>query len=120
VLAAVAAGCTARRPEQPAITMPSPDGCYVQVWETARFQGATDYLNGPRNYASLRDLAGGRQWNDRIRSVRAGPAAIATAYTDENFQGTSVPFHSDGSYPEFPPSLSGQIESLRIDCARPV
>ena len=33
--------------------MPSPDGCFVQVWDAPKFVGTTDYLNGPLVYSTL-------------------------------------------------------------------
>jgi hypothetical protein len=96
--------------------MPNPDGCFVQVWDAPRFDGITDYINGPRTYTNLRDLPGGRLWNDRIRSAKVGPGAQAAAYTDENFQGRFFPLQRDAEHKDLPAYVSGQIESLRIDC----
>src|SRR5688500_6305537 len=79
-----------RTPADEGVTMPSPDGCFVQVWEAPRFEGVADFINGPRGYSNLRDLPGGRVWHERIRSLKSGPVAAATAYADERFQGTSI------------------------------
>lgn len=97
--------------------MPSPDGCFVQVWDAPRFEGATDYINGPREYANLRDLPGGTRWNGRIRSLKVGPGALATAHADESFRGTNLPLRSGMAYVELPMAISGQVESLQIECA---
>jgi hypothetical protein len=56
LLALFAAGCASRASRQGETTMPSPDGCFVQVWDLVRFGGVTDYINGPRVYANLLDL----------------------------------------------------------------
>ena len=112
----ITAACSSRAPERTGVTMPSPDGCFVQVWDAPQFRGRQDFVNGPVAYATLRDLPGGRIWRDRIRSVKVGPATLATAYADENFQGVSLPLHRDQQYPALPDWIAGQIESIRIDC----
>jgi hypothetical protein len=96
--------------------MPSPDGCFVQVWDVASFAGVTDYINGPRAYTNLRDLPGARIWSERIRSLKTGVAARAFVYGGENFSGASLRLSPDRDYPTLPPELSGQIASMRIDC----
>ena len=62
--------CEASRQQFAGMTMPNPDGCFVQVWEGPSFSGAIDYINGPRVYPSLRDMPGGRLWHNRIRSAK--------------------------------------------------
>jgi hypothetical protein len=109
-------GCASRGSQQRETTMPSPDGCFVRVWDGARFGGVTDYINGPRVYANLRDLPGGRIWSNRIRSAKTGVAASATVYADEDFQGASMRLMPDREYSTFPAELSGRIASMRVDC----
>jgi hypothetical protein len=116
LLALCAAGCASRASRQGETTMPSPDGCFVQVWDLVRFGGVTDYINGPRVYANLRDLPGARIWGNRIRSAKTGVAASATIYADEDFQGASMRLAPDREYQIFPDELSGRIASMRIDC----
>ena len=111
------AACAGRTPRQQGLTMPSPDGCFVQVWDAPHFAGVADYINGPREYASLRDLPGGRRWSGRIRSLRVGPEALATAHADEHFRGTSVRLNRGSAYVELPTPIKGEIESLQIECA---
>ena len=67
--------------------MPNPSGCYIQVWEFADFTGTSDYINGPRAYASLRRMSNNRSWQNRIVSVRVGPTATVTAFAAEDFRG---------------------------------
>jgi hypothetical protein len=88
------------------------------VWDVPRFGGITDYINGPRAYVNLRDLPGGRVWENRIRSVKTGVAAGATVYGSENFTGPSMRLTADREYATLPEELSGQIESMRIDCPK--
>src|SRR5688500_2619861 len=80
------------------VTMPSPRGCFVRVWDAASFRAASDYLNGPRDYATPRDLPGGVLWNSRIRSAPTGHAATVTLWTDEGFTGTSLTLNYDAAH----------------------
>jgi hypothetical protein len=98
------------------MTMPSPDGCFVHVWDALRFAGTPDFINGPRDYATLRDLPGGRLWNDRIRSATTGPVATVTFWTDENFQGRRMTLAPDTEYGWLPEAIVGQTESMNITC----
>jgi hypothetical protein len=108
--------CAERVTRQGETTMPSPDGCFIQVWDVASFGGVTDYINGPRSYMNLRDLPGARVWADRIKSLKTGVSARAIVYADEDFTGTSVRLMPDRDYPSLPQELSGGIQSMRIDC----
>ena len=114
---ALITACAARSPRQQGMTMPNPDGCFVQVWDAPHFAGAADYINGTRQYSTLRDLPGGRRWNGRIRSLRVGPEALATAHADEHFRGTSVRLNRGSEYVELPTPIKDEIESLQIECA---
>ncbi len=116
---AVASGCAGRSGQstrQGETTMPSPEGCFVQVWDGPSYGGVTDYINGPRAYTNLRDLPGARIWADRIRSVKTGAAASAIVYARENLQGASLRLSADAEYPTLPLELSGRVASMRIDC----
>ena len=105
-----------RSPEAERVTMPSPDGCYVQVWDGPQHTGTSDYINGPRAYAELVEMPNGRRWDNRIASVRVGPSATATAYVDDNFEGASLQLDQRAAYPTLPADVTGRIASLRIDC----
>jgi hypothetical protein len=96
--------------------MPSPDGCFVQVWDAPHFMGITDYINGPRAYLTLRDLPGARVWTRRIHSLKTGVAARTTVYGAEDFSGPSLRLLPDREYRTLPESLSGRIASVNIQC----
>jgi hypothetical protein len=87
------------------MTMPSPDGCFVRVWDGLLI-GGSDYINGPRYYPSLRDMPGGRLWNNRILSAKVGPAAIVTAWADASAS------NQEGK-------ASSAAASRRVDCIPP-
>jgi hypothetical protein len=108
--------CSSRTPYQTQATMPNPEGCFVQVWDAPQYGGVYDYINGPRVYTTLRQMPGGRQWNDRVRSLRVPRGAVGVAYTDENLQGTRMPLRGGQEYPTLPLGITGDIESLEINC----
>ena len=98
------------------MTMPSVDGCFLRVWDAPQLAGLSDFINGPRDYPTLRDLPGGRLWNNRIRSAYAGPAATVTLWMDEDFRGASLTLQPDATYRLLPESVSGQAESMTVVC----
>ena len=117
----VAGGCArrtdaARSADVVFRTMPNPEGCYLQVWDGAQYLGVSDFINGPRDYPSLRSLPNKRSWRNRIASVRVGPTAEAMAFTNENFQGAAVPLLPGTSHPVLPENAVARIESLRVSC----
>ena len=91
----------------------------MQVWETAEYGGTSDYINGPREYASLRRLSNNRSWRHRIASVRVGPTATVTAFVDEEFRGATLQLRADTAHRQLPHGIAGQIESVRVDCRTP-
>ena len=97
--------------------MPSPDGCYVQVWAQPKFMGSFDYINGPQSYADLRAMPRRLNWDNRIVSVRSGPTAVATAYAERNFQGTSLQLGEQKEFATLPEPLNAAISSLHVRCA---
>jgi len=112
-LASLMAGCAASRASSTR-TMPSPDGCYVQVWDRPNFAGTSDFINGPIQYKQLREMPGRHSWKDRIRSLSLGPSAWAVAWSDEQFGGRSLLLTADrGTFT----ALSVQIRSLDVHCA---
>jgi hypothetical protein len=98
------------------MTLPSPDGCFVQVWDQPHFTGASDYINGPRRYATLRDMPGRRPSHNRIRSMDVGRSAVVTIWSDENFGGSTLRLLRDAAHPELPSGLTAQIESMVVEC----
>jgi hypothetical protein len=96
--------------------MPSPDGCYLQVWDSPGFNGASEFINGPRRYEHLRDLPGRLSWKGRVRSVRVGPAAHAIAWSNEGFKGTSLLLTTDRPRSEGFATLPVDVESLDVRC----
>jgi hypothetical protein len=115
-LAGFSAGCGARQSENWTWTMPSPDGCFVQVWNDSGFTGNSDFINGPIQYAHLRDLPNRRSWNDRIISLRLGPGASAVAWSQEQFSGQTLLLTPDSEERGTFAVLPLRIQSLDIRC----
>jgi hypothetical protein len=96
--------------------MPSPNGCYVLVSDKEGLGGAREYINGPAKFFVLTELPFGSSWHHRIRSMRAGPQATATAWADQGFQGLSLRLAPNTEQRTLSAGLSGRIESLEIAC----
>jgi hypothetical protein len=116
IFATMLVACGAGRSQQ-AWTMPSPDGCFVQVWDGPSFQGVSEFINGPRRYEHLRDLPGRLSWKGRIRSLRLGPSASAIAWSSERFEGRNLPLTTDNRHADRFATLPVDVESLDIRCS---
>ena len=100
--------------------MPSPDGCFVQVWNRPGFAGNSDFINGPRQYPHLRDLPGQRSWRDRIGSLRLGPGVSAVAWSQEQFAGPNAVLTTDSLKRGAFAALPVKVQSLEIRCSSQV
>ena len=78
-LAGLSAGWGARQSRDLTRTMPSPDGCFVQVWNDAGFAGQSDFISGPMGYPHLRDLPSRRSWKDLVGETFSGQSLLLTA-----------------------------------------
>ena len=116
VVVSVVIGCGTGSSSKRGYTMPSPDGCYLQVWDAPGFNGASEFINGPRRYEQLRDLPGRLSWKGRIRSVRVGPTAHAIAWSNEGFKGASLLLTTDRPRAEGFAMLLVDVESLDVRC----
>lgn len=115
-LVGLSAGCGSRQPRNWTRTMPSPDGCFVQVWSDSGFAGTSDFINGPIQYGHLRDLPNRRSWKERISSLRLGPGASAVAWSREQFGGQSLSLTGDSKEKGAFAVLPLKIQSLDIRC----
>ncbi len=104
----------------PRISMraPNPNGCYVMIFEQPGFESAGDVLNGPGKWPSLETLreTNHSRWTNRIRSLRVGPAATVTAFTQPKFAGQSEQYPAGTAHPMLTPPFSTTIQSLEIAC----
>ena len=116
LLALVASSCGANRQSYVGRTMPHPDGCFVQVWDQPRFTGASDFINGPRRYDTLRDLPGRHDWANRVRSLKPGSSASVTVWSEDKFRGSMITLDDDSRYPQGAAAVAPTIGSLSISC----
>lgn len=116
LLAAVTIACGSSRQAYSGRTLPHPDGCFVEVWDQPRFTGMSDFINGPRRYETLRSMPGARNWSDRIRSVKLGPHASLTVWSEEQFRGKAITLTRDSRIPETGMAITPPIRSLAIGC----
>ena len=93
-------------------------GCWVEIYEDDNYDKDDPHLQiqGPAEFASLKDLKG-RNWNNDIESVIVGPNATVKAYKDKDFKGTEIAFTSNQRVPNLSKlDMSNDIESMKISC----
>ena len=75
-------------------------------------------VEGPKEYASLKNL-NGRDWNNDIQSVIVGSSATVLAYKDKDFKGTEIAFAPGQRIPDLSQlDMSNHIESMKITCGQ--
>jgi hypothetical protein len=92
--------------------------CWIEVFEDTKYDADDPHVKvqGPQEYASLKNL-NGRNWNNDIQSVIVGPAAKVLAYKDKDFKGTEIAFASGQHIPDLSKlDMSNDIESMKITC----
>ena len=73
-------------------------------------------IQGPKEFASLKDL-GGKNWNNDIESVIVGTNARVKAYSDKDFKGTELAFAPGQRVPNLGKlDMKDDIESMKITC----
>lgn len=97
---------------------PNPNGCYVMVFDRPDYIGIRDVWNGPAKWSTLEGLQHTRRdgWQDEIRSLRVGPGAMVTVFTDADFRGDSRQFSANTDQPQLDATWAGRIESLVLTC----
>lgn len=93
-------------------------GCWVEIYEDDNYDKDDPHLQiqGPAEFASLKDLKG-RNWNNDIESVIVGPNATVKAYKDKDFKGTEIAFTSNQRVPNLGKlDMSNEIESMKVSC----
>lgn len=92
--------------------------CWVEIYEDDNYDKDDPHiqLQGPAEFASLKDLQG-RNWSNDIESLIVGPGATVKAYKDKDFKGTEISFTSNQRVPNLGKvDMSNEIESMRISC----
>src|SRR5687768_16908455 len=117
ILLASALACGSAPPRLP-MRAPNPNGCSVTIFAQPGIAPAPDVWNGPGKWPSLETLreTNHSSWTNRIRSLRVGPAATVTAFTQPKFAGQSEQYPAGAAHPMLTPPFSTTIQSLEIAC----
>ena len=94
--------------------------CWIEVFDDTKYDADDPHVkvDGPKEYASLKNL-NGRDWNNDIQSVIVGSGATVLAYKDKDFKGTEIAFSSGQRIPDLSKlDMSNDIESMKIACAK--
>ena len=92
--------------------------CYIEVFDDDDFDmdDAHYKIQGPKEFASLKDV-GGKNWNNDIESVIVGSNARVQAYSDKDFKGTQLAFEPGQRVPNLGKlDMKDEIESMKISC----
>jgi hypothetical protein len=92
--------------------------CYIEVFDDDNFDMDDSHvkLQGPKEFASLKDVEG-KNWNNDIESVIVGSNARVKAYSEKDFKGTELAFAPGQRVPKLGKlDMSNEIESMKISC----
>jgi len=94
--------------------------CFIEIFEDDNFDPDDPHivLQGPKEYASLKDI-GGKDWANDIESVIVGTNATVRAYEDRDFKGTElalVPGQRVKNLGKL--DMANDIESMKITCGK--
>jgi len=94
--------------------------CWIEVFDDTKYDADDPHVKveGPKEYASLKNL-NGKDWNNDIQSIIVGSNATVLAYTEKDFKGTEIAFASGQRIPDLSKlDMSNDIESIRITCGQ--
>jgi hypothetical protein len=94
--------------------------CFIEIFEDDNYDVDDPHvvLQGPKEYASLKNLAG-KDWSNDIESVIVGSNATVHAYEDKDFKGTEIAFTPGQRVPNLGKlDMANDIESLKITCGK--
>jgi len=94
--------------------------CYIEIFEDDNFDPDDPHviLQGPKEYATLKSVAG-KDWSNDTESVIVGSNATVRAYEDKDFKGTEVAFLPGQRVANLGKlDMANDIESLKISCGK--
>jgi len=94
--------------------------CWIEIFDDNKYDADDAHvkLQGPKEYASLKNL-NGKNWNDDIQSVIVGSDATVLAYSKPDFKGTELAFTPGQRVPDLSKlDMSNEIESMKITCGK--
>jgi hypothetical protein len=94
--------------------------CFIEVFEDDNFDADDPHvvLQGPKDYASLKSIAG-KDWANDIESVIVGSNATVRAYEDKDFKGTELALLPGQRVKNLGKlDMANDIESMKITCGK--
>jgi hypothetical protein len=94
--------------------------CFIEIFEDDNFDPDDPHvvLQGPKEYATLKNLAG-KDWSNDIESVILGSNATVRAYEDKDFKSTEISFLPGQRVANLGKlDMANDIESLKISCGK--
>lgn len=94
--------------------------CFIEIFEDDDFDVDDPHvvLQGPKEYASLKNIAG-KDWSNDIESVIVGSNATVHAFEDKDFKGTELSFTPGQRVKNLGKlDMANDIESLKITCGK--
>src|SRR5437868_14469638 len=95
--------------------------CWIEVFDDTKYDVDDPHvkLQGPKEYASLKDL-NGKNWNNDIQSVIVGSDTTVRAYSKQDFKGTELALLPGQHVPDLSKlDMSNEIESMKLMCGEP-
>ncbi len=94
--------------------------CFIEIFEDDNFDADDPHvvLQGPKEYATLKNLAG-KDWSNDIESVIVGSNATVRAYEDKDFKSTEIAFAPGQRVANLGKlDMANDIESMKISCGK--
>ena len=94
--------------------------CFIEIFEDDNYDAGDPHvvLQGPKEYATLKNLAG-KDWANDIESVIVGSNATVRAFEDKDFKGTELALLPGQRVPNLGKlDMANDIESLKITCGK--
>lgn len=94
--------------------------CFIEIFEDDNFDPDDPHvvLQGPKEYASLKNIAG-KDWANDIESVIVGSNATVRTYEDKDFKGTELALMPGQRVQKLSKlDMANDIESLKIACGK--
>jgi len=94
--------------------------CWIEVFDDTKYDADDPHVKvqGPKEYASLKNL-NGKNWNNDIQSIIVGSDASVLAYKEKDFKGTEIAFAAGQRIPDLSKlDMSNEIESMKITCGK--
>ena len=92
--------------------------CWVEIFDDDEFDedDAHVKIQGPAEYATLKDVYG-RNWSNDIESVIVGSNATVQAWINKDFSGPEMTFTPGQRVPKLSKlKMSNAIQSMKIAC----